>query len=195
MDASGCYMSLLSFTSGQSSRLECSGESAPAKNWVPIPHGDELYWIHTISPYRVLRTPAFGGTLPGTLVCDDLRVAPGPQPRAGGRGSSAACLTQRGLLVATHARLDAGDAPAYTQGLLAISPSPPFAPLEESPPFQLVGADDRTRQALAGRFHFVNGLACAGDEAIFTLGVDDRAAVIVSARLEDALALLRPLRP
>ena len=97
----------------------------------------------------------------------------------------------QGLLLATHER---EEGPHYWQGLLLLQDRPPFSPRAQSARYRFEGADERTRAALAEGFHFVNGLAVRdGTRAVFSVGLNDSAALLLSAPLADVLRLLRPL--
>jgi len=178
------------------------------KNWVPLVSGGVLYWLYTLHPFRLLRTrldPANKGPLPPILWCADVdrpisyRSAP-----TGSRGSSAACETPRGLLVATHRRLRTHPA-SYTQGLLLLDATPPFRLLAESPPLVLKEIDDFTYVERHGdiegstetslrhaNFHFLNDITYLDGDVLFSVGLGDVDAAVFSAPLTTLLALLRP---
>ena len=198
---------LLAIEQGRAALLELpEGPQEAQKNWIPIPHGDDLYWVQSLSPFRVLRTQSFDGALPPRLRCEDVaaRALPHQLPR-GARGSSAACAVPRGLLAAWHLRLKAdalaedlrglgvGELPDYLQGLVLLDEAPPFLPRASSAPFRFVGSTPEAVAALGAGFHFLNGVAVAGARVFFCLGVADTSAAVVEADLDAVLTRLLPL--
>ena len=202
-------MCLLCAEPGLQSFADLTCESCPAglpeKNWMPLPQMDALYWVHTLSPFRLLRTQPFELPLRAPLSC-----APVPRPshfkqaRASARGSSAACALPGSqlMLLATHRRLSGSslsgigavqEPPVYTQALVLLRARPPFEVLAETAPFALRGADAPTSVALGRGFHFVNGLCCRGQDVIFSVGVADTLALLLVARLPAVMALLHAL--
>jgi hypothetical protein len=192
-------MYLLLVQEGQAARLECSAPEGgdrmrDEKNWVPIPHDTGLYWIHTLSPFRLLRcqVPA-GENLPSSIECEDVDAGSRWQLEGNGRGSSVARAVAGGLLLATHERTRQ-QPPSYSQGLVYLAAEPPFAALAQSEQFALVGSDFEAQQALGasrGSFHFLNDLCCVGEDIFFCVGVADTDAVIVSASEAEVMAQLR----
>ena len=99
-----CAMYLLSLD-GRATRLECSsnlsGENHPRseKNWVPLPHDSgALYWIHTLSPFRLLRSSLhLDMDLPPVLQCEEVDVGPRSQLGGNVRGSSVARAIDGGV--------------------------------------------------------------------------------------------------
>jgi len=198
---------LLSIEQGRAAVLELpEGAQEVQKNWIPIPHGEDLYWVQSLSPFRLLRSQSFDGALPARLRCEDVALAPLPRqlPR-GARGSSAACVVPQGLLAAWHLRLapDAlaenlrglgvGELPDYLQGLVLLNGAPPFLPRASTAPFRFVGSTPEAQAALGSGFHFLNGIAVAGARVFFCLGVADTSAVVVEADLDAVLVRLLPL--
>ena len=198
---------LLALGQGRAAVLEPpEGVQEAQKNWIPIPHGEDLYWVQSLSPFRLLRTQSFDGALPPRLRCEDVALAPLPHqlPR-GARGSSAACAVPRGLLAAWHLRvapdalaenlrgLGVGELPDYLQGLVLLDEAPPFLPRASSGPFRFVGSTPEAQAALGAGFHFLNGVAVAGARVFFCLGVADMSAAVVEADLDAVLARLLPL--
>lgn len=194
-----CAMYLLSIQKGQATRLDCFTPEDPMrseKNWVPVPHDTGLYWVHTLSPFRLLRCRLSpGADLPPSVECEDVAAGSRRRLAGNGRGSSAARALAGGLLVATHERTR-DRPPSYRQGLVYLAADPPFVALAQSAPFTLIGSDAETRDALGatrGSFHFINDLCCVGDDVLFCLGVADDDAVIVSASNDDVMARLQAL--
>ena len=152
-------------------------------NWIPIVHGHEVYAVHTLSPFRVLRVAPDGK-------CSDYDGASvafqGLTTEL--RGSSAARRLPQAWLVAGHVRR--GEAIEYQQRLLLLASEPPFRPLAATPPFVFEGANATATAALAG-FHFLNDIVPLGEEILFCVGVGDRDGVVVAAPLAATLARLR----
>ena len=182
--AGGTAMFMLDLETKASTMLRVPGErDLWEKNWVAIPHGDEIYAVHTLSPFRLLRVSPDGG-------CADEPVATRnwlPELR----GSSVARRVPGGWLAAGHIRQE--NPLEYKQCLLLLSPEPPFLPLAATPLFAFVGLDTEAETALGG-WHFLNDIVPAGDELLFSIGANDSEGLIVSSPLEATMQRLQRLQ-
>ncbi len=193
-------MCLLNVDTGQKSRLTCASDSSSRsdKNWIPIRTGEDLFFVHTLSPFRLLRAtlPAFAAW-PSEVPCVDVPVDPdvasGASIARGWRGSSVAVPGPRGSLLAlVHRRLDITPrslCPRYEHAFATLEGTPPHAPLSVGPVFELRGRDDVAQDALSAphrashacRFHYLNSVILMGERVLFCVGVSDENAAVVSA--------------
>lgn len=192
-------MCLLNLDTGQKAYLTCAGDSPSQseKNWIPISTAGELYFVHTLSPFRLLR-----GTLPDSAAwpkevpCVDVPVDPSLASKApiasGWRGSSVAIPGPRGALLAlVHRRLDPpprSRCPRYEHAFAALDAAPPHAPLGVGPVFRLRGRDHAAQGPLSVphrsrtcQFHYLNSVAWTRERVLFCVGLSDEDAAVVSA--------------
>ena len=175
-------------------------DASTEKNWMPLPYGDTLFWIHTMSPFLLLRTEPFDLPLRGSVLCTPVALPPrSKQARTGARGSSVACRLPSGILFGTHYRMAetsvleglGKEPPCYMQTLTLLSSHFPFELLSETPPCALSGETNQTTSALSRGFHFVNGVCYHAGDIILSVGVADSTAVLLSCSLEHALSLMK----
>lgn len=194
-------MCLLDMRSGQKVRLLCPGNS-PAreeKNWIPVPSGTHLFFVHTVHPLRLLRAPLPAlGAWPSTLVCADVTVETGAP--SGWRGSSVAVSGPKGALLAlVHRRLDHHSAcPQYEYAFVSLAAYAPHTLKGIGRVFHLEGRAAPSQSLLSAphrsdpacQFHYLNSVAFTGDQVLFAVGISDENAAVCSAYLADVLPLL-----